>query len=251
MKSYKVFDPARETVAVCGHRGAPALAKENTLEGFAAARDHGATWLEFDVRPTADDHFVVHHDPVTTEGHHIGTTPVGALPDYIPTLNQVMETFGDLVLDVELKTDDCDRSTDTYVALAGAALEQLVAIHGDTGVLVTSFDAAVLRGFAQQNPGVATGFLYYLADADFSDEARERSNDHAVAHAIEIGHQAIVPHHKLVTSGLVASAHANGLHVATWTVNSAADVQRCAEAGVDVIIGDDPRVIAEALASLS
>lgn len=239
------------TAAVCGHRGAPALAKENTLAGFAAARDHGAMWLEFDVRPTADDQLVVHHDPVTAEGHHIGSSSAASLPDYIPTLTEVFESFGDLVLDVELKTDDCERTADSYLALAGALIEQLVATNPDTGVLVTSFDAAVLQGFAEQWPDIATGFLYYVETANFSEAERDRSNEHAVAHALEIGHQAIVPHHKLVTRALVESAHTNGLHVATWTVNTTADVQRCAIAGVDVIIGDDPRVITDALSSLS
>lgn len=250
MKSYKSFMVADSAPAVCGHRGAPAVAPENTLQGFAAAKDRGATWLEFDVRPTADGQFVVHHDPVTTEGHHIGSTDAAALPDYIPTLDEVVRTFRELVLDVELKTDDCGRSADDYVTLASATIEQLVGADPDVSVLVTSFDADVLAGFADQSPGIATGFLYYVKDSELSEATRTQSNDHAVAHALKVGHQAIVPHHKLVTAQLVDAAHNNGLSVATWTVNLAADVQRCAQAGVDVIIGDDPLVIADTLRSI-
>src|SRR5207244_11192765 len=39
---------------VIGHRGAPALAQENTIAGFLAAARLGADGVELDVRRTAD-----------------------------------------------------------------------------------------------------------------------------------------------------------------------------------------------------
>ncbi|MDG1087450.1 MAG: glycerophosphodiester phosphodiesterase, partial [Acidimicrobiales bacterium] len=59
---------------VCGHRGAPAVAPENTLAGFAAAAERGATWVEFDVRPTGDGQLAIHHDPATAAGSRVGST---------------------------------------------------------------------------------------------------------------------------------------------------------------------------------
>src|SRR5277367_3846394 len=47
---------------VIGHRGAAAYAPENTLAGFRAAQALGCTWVEFDVRLSADDALVVCHD---------------------------------------------------------------------------------------------------------------------------------------------------------------------------------------------
>ncbi len=46
-----------------GHRGARALAPENTLAGFALALGIGVTTLELDIAITRDDVLVVSHDP--------------------------------------------------------------------------------------------------------------------------------------------------------------------------------------------
>jgi len=53
------------------HRGAPLLAPENTLPSFQAAVEHGATWIEVDVKLTKDRHPVIIHDDAvdrTTNG---------------------------------------------------------------------------------------------------------------------------------------------------------------------------------------
>ena len=47
---------------VIGHRGAMAYALENTLESFREARRRGATWVEIDVKLTADGVPIVMHD---------------------------------------------------------------------------------------------------------------------------------------------------------------------------------------------
>lgn len=48
-----------------GHRGAAWLALENTLESIRIARTVGVDAIEFDIRLTADSHFVLSHDPTT------------------------------------------------------------------------------------------------------------------------------------------------------------------------------------------
>ena len=51
---------------IVGHRGAKALAPENTLASMRAAAAAGATWVEFDVMLTGDGYPVVHHDDTLT-----------------------------------------------------------------------------------------------------------------------------------------------------------------------------------------
>jgi glycerophosphoryl diester phosphodiesterase len=56
---------------VVAHRGMPCCAPENTLESFIAARDAGTTWIETDVKLTADGIPVLMHDDTldrTTSG---------------------------------------------------------------------------------------------------------------------------------------------------------------------------------------
>ena len=47
---------------IVGHRGACAVAPENTLASLRAAIDAGATAVEVDVRTTKDGHLVLSHD---------------------------------------------------------------------------------------------------------------------------------------------------------------------------------------------
>ena len=70
---------------VCAHRGASAHQPENTIAAATAAIDLGAAWIEFDVRPCASGELVVHHDPVTADGTHIGSTDRSALDPTIPS----------------------------------------------------------------------------------------------------------------------------------------------------------------------
>jgi glycerophosphoryl diester phosphodiesterase len=57
---------------IIASRGAPARAPENTLESFLLAHKDGATWIETDVKLTADGIPVLMHDNTldrTTNGH--------------------------------------------------------------------------------------------------------------------------------------------------------------------------------------
>lgn len=47
---------------IIGHRGSAGLAPENTLIGIRRAHEEGATWVEFDVKLTADDVPILMHD---------------------------------------------------------------------------------------------------------------------------------------------------------------------------------------------
>src|SRR4030065_1388004 len=47
---------------IVAHRGAPGYAKENTIKSFGKAMALGADMIEFDVRRTKDNIFVVYHD---------------------------------------------------------------------------------------------------------------------------------------------------------------------------------------------
>src|SRR5690554_540521 len=67
----------RSTEEVQAHRGASAVAPENTIAAFRAARDQGARWVELDVALLADGTPVVIHD-VTLDRT---TTGKGSLGD--------------------------------------------------------------------------------------------------------------------------------------------------------------------------
>ena len=71
---------------VIAHRGASAVERENTLEAFRAAVRLNADGIELDVRRTANDVLVVHHDAHLPDGRAIIELHDNELPDWVPTL---------------------------------------------------------------------------------------------------------------------------------------------------------------------
>jgi glycerophosphoryl diester phosphodiesterase len=94
---------------VIGHRGAAAYAPENTLESFREARRRGATWVETDIKLTADGVPIVMHDEslkrTTGVDRLVAQTPRADLPAGVPTFEEAIACFGDegLGCNVEIK----------------------------------------------------------------------------------------------------------------------------------------------------
>ena len=88
---------------VIGHRGAAGLALENTLESIKAAKAAGVDAIEFDVRLTADGHFVLCHDVSTKR---VSAEEVRIHESSLATLSNVILHNGEPLptLDVALKT---------------------------------------------------------------------------------------------------------------------------------------------------
>ena len=97
---------------IYAHRGASALAPENTLAAFLLAQRLGADGIELDVMFTADKQLIVIHDDTvdrTTNGHgKVAEMPLAALRELdagsyfgeafrgekLPTLAEVYEALG-------------------------------------------------------------------------------------------------------------------------------------------------------------
>ena len=107
-------------VFIAGHRGARDLWPENSLLGFRNLCGLGVDAVEFDIHQSADGGLVVIHDPLLDRTAH-DSGPVGvrtlkqltatrlrdAGEECIPTLDSVLDVFGDssLELHIEIKTD--------------------------------------------------------------------------------------------------------------------------------------------------
>ena len=97
---------------VIGHRGAMAYAPENTLASFREARRRGATWVETDIKLTADGVPIVMHDAslkrTTGVDRLVAETPRAELPKDVPTFEAAIACFQELGLgcNVEIKADE-------------------------------------------------------------------------------------------------------------------------------------------------
>jgi glycerophosphoryl diester phosphodiesterase len=226
-------------VLVIGHRGAPRLARENTVESFAAAVSAGARGIELDVRRTADDAVVVHHDPLLPDGRAIVRCRRAGLPPHVPTLGAALDGCRGAIVDVEIKNlpgepdfDPTDRIADMVVAVLRSRPEPAASW------LISSFRRETIDRCRSVDPDLATGWLTIGAVTD----------EH-VASVVGAGHAAIHPWDPTVDRRVIERCHAAGLHVNTWTCNDVARARELVSWGIDGICTDVPDVLVGALSS--
>jgi len=232
---------------IFAHRGASAHAPENTLAAFELALEQQADGIELDVKLSADEKVVVHHDPTldrTTDGTgRIQTFPLAELKkldagsffsekyrgEKIPTLDEVFEVVGKRTfINVEL----------TNYKTPGDQLVEAVCIlikkhNMQKRVLFSSFLARNLSKAGSYLPDVPRGLL----------ALPKILGTWARSFGFSFGkYQALHPFVKDVTQQEVARVHRLNRRVHVWTVNDERDMRRLFSWGVDGIFTDDPQL---------
>lgn len=227
---------------IWAHRGARAEAPENTLPAFNLAIEQGADGVEFDVQFTADAELVVIHDETvdrTTDGH--GRVVAYSLAQLqrldacagmsgfagvsIPTLRQVLEVLAPtpLALNIELKN-----SVEPYPGLEERVWELVEEFGIAERVVLSSFNHYSLKRLQELGVSSPLGMLY-------TDPLYRPWR-----YASKLKVAAIHPPARFVTARMVRKAHAAGLAVRPWVVNSERRMRRMFELGVDAIFTDHP-----------
>lgn len=235
----------RARPALVGHRGAPRRARENTVASFLAAADEGASWVELDVRRTADDMVAVIHDAVTPDGRPVVEQSAEELarkgvPDLAGVLPELPSWLG---VDVECKNLPGDPDYDEDQRLAGMVADVLADHRRRSArpLLLSSFNPVLLEAAGPRLAGVPIGLVH--------------SDGLTVAAGIELagefGAAVLCPHVDSVDLDVeaVAAAHAAHLAVMVWTVDDPATARTLAAAGVDAICTNDTGGILGALSA--
>lgn len=228
-----------------GHRGARGEAPENTLGGFRYLRDLGVLAVELDIQVSADGELVVIHDGFlerstlsTGQVHELSVAELQcvdashrAFPDWpetdgVPTLRAVMEVlrnFEHIQFEVKARTEEHSR----------LVAEKFPLLWREFGfgerAFSTSFNPRYLQLLRESAEEIPRGFLF---EKDFPGDP--------VASALALGCRSIGPHQERCTATLIHEAHAAGLVVSTWTVNTAERMQELARDGADSLITDFP-----------
>jgi glycerophosphoryl diester phosphodiesterase len=247
------------------HRGASALAPENSLEAFRIAVEAGAGGLELDVHMTRDGHVVVIHDPTverTTSGKGAisemtidelraldagygfsldggRTRPYRGRGVRVPTLEEVLEEFPGVAVNIDIKA--------AYPGVEAAVLQVLRETDAWGRALVVSTPYATVKRFRKISGGhISTGAsrweigVFYFSSRLRLERLLSPSYD---ALQVPLRHRGI----PLVTPRFVRAAHARGVRVDVWTINRADEMRRLLALGVDVIMTDRPGTLAEVL----
>ena len=245
-----------------GHRGAPALAPENTLASFRAAVDAGVDLIEFDVLELDGGEVVVAHSRDLYEVSHgalRGTLAAMTLeelreacPD-LPTLDEALAFFVDEAPEVGAQVDL--KSPAAAPAIANSlrqfglldrsfvsavhprALRRLAALEPRLRLGIT-FPRDVLRLGRRPDGPVAGGGLRTLRTVTPRLVGPLLARSRATA---------LVLHHRVLGEAAVRAAHARGAAVVTWTVDDPLELDRVDQAGVDAVVTNDPSIFVSTL----
>ena len=232
---------------VIGHRGAAAYAPENTLAGLRRAKALGCTWVEFDVRLTADGALVLCHDSRldrTTNGSGvIAQTSLAAIkecdagswfdPSFsgerVPTLDEALLLAAELGLatNIEMKADP-GREYATAAAVASAVERRRG--RGPV-VLVSSFLPSTLAALRELAPQIPRGLLFRLVPRGWAEMARR------------LGCTVIGAEQRGLRRALIARVRAAGYQIAAFTVHDPARARLFFDWGVTSVFSDAPDII--------
>jgi glycerophosphoryl diester phosphodiesterase len=226
---------------VIGHRGAPTVATENTLDAFRAAAALGADGVELDVRRTAGPDLAVSHDEHLPDGRPLRELPRAEWPPALCDLPAALDACAGLaVVNVEIKNWPADGDFDESLAVVDAVLEVLAARPPAEreAVIVSCFHLPTVDRVRALAPELDTAWLSLgFADVD-ADLGR----------LADAGHTAVHPHHSSVDESVVARAHGLGLALNTWTCDLPDRIRWLADAGVDGIVTNEVEAALVALA---
>ncbi|MFF4584638.1 glycerophosphodiester phosphodiesterase [Streptomyces sp. NPDC001388] len=257
--------PAR--AVVIAHRGASAVAPENTLDAVDEAAALGIRWVENDVQRTKDGELVVIHDDTlrrTTDveevfpdrapwkvkdftaaeiarldaGSWFGETYAGAR---VPTLEQYVErverNHQKLLLEIKNPALYPGIEQQTLKLLSNEGW--LDRRHLSARLIVQSFSAESLRTVHELKPGVRTGLLGAPAAADLARYA-------GFADLINPSYNALSRDYVDAVHALTGP-HGRPVRVFVWTVDDASTARTVAGYGVDGVITNRPDVVRRAL----
>jgi glycerophosphoryl diester phosphodiesterase len=246
-----------------GHRGAAALAPENTLDSFRAAIEAGVDLVELDVLALRDGELVVAHSHDLHEVSHgrlSGSLQEWTLPALraacpeVPTLSETLAFFAEEATAVGIHLDLKVRGREAEILDAVAKWRVI------DRCFVTSFDPRSTRAFARWASDVRVGITVPRSVLGISDDGRAAAAARVGLTVVRTVMPRLVPstlslarasalvlHHSAVRREVVERAHGCGAAVVAWTVDDPRELARVDAAGVDAVVTNDPRIFASTL----
>jgi glycerophosphoryl diester phosphodiesterase len=223
---------------VIGHRGAMAYAPENTLASFREARQRGATWVEIDVKLTADSVPILMHDASLerTMGvdRLVAETPRAELPKEVPALEDAIDCFRELGLGCNVEIKPCDGREAETGRITVETLRRYWPAELPAPLLSSFKDASLLAACH-----AAPEFARALLIGAIGDDWRVRAE--AVSAA------GINTNGRLLTAPRAVEIGKAGYVLSAYTINDGDVARALVGMGVDCIITDVPDVILQAL----
>ncbi|MGG3468289.1 glycerophosphodiester phosphodiesterase [Neobacillus pocheonensis] len=250
---------------VIAHQGGELLAPSNTMAAFKNAANIGVDVLETDLHITKDGYLVAIHDPTvdrTTNGHgkvadmtleeiqkldagyHFkdlqGQYSYRGKGVYIPTAEEMFQTFGNMRIEMEIKDDN---PPERYDEMASKLWSLIKKYHMEDKILVASFDQEILNTFNKYAKGrVATSAgkqevkSFVIFHKFF---LRNLYQPHVDAFQIPVADSGF----DLTDKKLIYGAHRRGMQMHYWTIDDPKEMKRLLDAGADGILTNRPDLL--------
>ncbi|HZH32033.1 MAG TPA: glycerophosphodiester phosphodiesterase family protein [Pyrinomonadaceae bacterium] len=253
---------------IIGHRGASAVAPENTLAAFARALEDGADGVEFDVRLAGDGVPVVIHDAtlqrtasVDVPIASLSSTDLSAIDvgswfnlrhpsravaayarETVPTLARLFETVAPRrpLLYVELKC-----AAREAAALVERVVAEVRAHSLEQRVVIESFTLAAVAEAKRIAPDMRAAAAFERRAGSPLPAARTLLTRACACRADELALA-----RSLISHRTVEAARARGLQTVVWTVDHPSWVRRARALGLRAVITNDPAKLCAARAEL-
>lgn len=236
-------------IAITAHRGfwdcEEAGYMENSIASLAQAQANGFWGSECDVHITGDDQLLVNHND-DLGGFNIHDTPIDTFlvmvhknGEHPATAEQYIEqaSKGKTMLVYEIKPNPSKEKEDLLVDKSIEALKQYD-MFDPSRVMFISFSMNICKRIAEKCPGFTNQFLQGIGDGELGpDEVLAEG-----VNGIDYDFASFCKHPEWVSR-----AHKLGMSVNVWTVNSAENIQKMIDLGVDCITTNDPLLARELL----
>ena len=246
-----------QSLRLYAHRGASAERPENTLTAFERAVELGVHVLEMDVHVTRDGHLIVAHDETAQRIAAVdapwsaldladvrrldagwgfvapdGTRPFAGRGVGVPTLEEVVDAFPGVRLNVDLKRGE--RALD--VALALVRRKQI-----EDRITLASFHLGTLIALRRRGYGGETSLSRGELASLLSMPAMlwRQLPFTGTAAQVPVSQGAI----RFDRAPFIAKCHSLGLRVDFWTVDDLATAERLLALGADGIMTNNPAAL--------
>lgn len=231
---------------IIAHRGASAVAPENTLAAFRQAKTLGIQWIEFDVMLAACGKAIVFHDETLERT----TTGVGRVTDYpydeylqalnagawfhpnfagekIPTFRSVVELACELQLNMNIEIKPMPGQEEKIVKTVLNILHQF-STDRLPQFFISSFSHLVLQYVRELSRTISLGFLMDEWHADW-----QQKSDDLQCRLIDVNYHVLTPER-------VQEIKRADKYLLAYTVNEPQLFNTLREWGVDAVFSDCP-----------
>ncbi|MGH3870705.1 MAG: glycerophosphodiester phosphodiesterase [Pseudonocardiaceae bacterium] len=227
--------------SISAHRGGSEDALAGTLAAYQSAAGTGAEYVEFDIRRTSDDVYVVYHED---RANHVGPLLSELTYDELcrevgysaPKVAEVMKIIACTAIGhLDLKQVGREREV----------IEMALDIFGQGNFVATTLEDVSVAAIKHDFPYVRTALSLGrdMAGKGHLLTARTRMSELLPLSRIRnCGADWVAVNHKLAKLGVLRLCKANDIGVMVWTVNDDKRIKRLlADDRVDVLITDHPR----------